>query len=515
MWSLIIDMISAKSTELDNKVIRGAEDNHKDSGNKSCAAESSDSFLSFSERESMTTKQDANSQEIEASKLLAVKLVREAIERILLPEVQDHSSDNQLVVSEVCTEENSNESDTKNEECDKASKSDKGNVTRDNTGSPEKQENEERVTNKAEKKAPTHWSNLKRWIILQRFIKELEKLRKFNPRKPQYLQLEPDLEVEKVNLKHQIEDERKSAEEWMFDYALQKAISQLTPTQKRKVGLLVTAFENVVPPRGSNIQVTFPKLKSRNKVNLQTACKGNTSVSNADNVREHVDKRNAKDDRSMSKNDDTQKAIESVEIEEFGDSNDDSTSFTISNLGNNGDETQVNNMNLSECEKIEAHQHVAFDITSHSFRYVVSKIGNEQLDEINNNKTLDDISHNGRSFSINDVVNFIREAVSQILTTLTRDDSSNTQSVTNDIVQDEEPPKTNHTDGREQNSTNSLYESLRHRDSQLETTYFIANNTITESKFEPPKSKNWSKLKKLILLKRSIKVLERARKVNP
>ncbi|KAG5599590.1 hypothetical protein H5410_030960 [Solanum commersonii] len=33
---------------------------------------------------------------------------------------------------------------------------------------------------------------------------------------------------------------------------------------------------------------------------------------------------------------------------------------------------------------------------------------------------------------------------------------------------------------------------------------FVANNTITESKFEPPKSKNWSKLKKLILLKESI-----------
>ncbi|KAK6780198.1 hypothetical protein RDI58_022382 [Solanum bulbocastanum] len=99
----------------------------------------------------MTTRQDANNQEIEARKLLAVKLVREAIERILLPEVQDHSSNNDhLVTSEVCTEENSNESDTKNEECDKASKSNEGNVTRDNTGCP-------------------------------------EKLRKFNPRKLQYL----------------------------------------------------------------------------------------------------------------------------------------------------------------------------------------------------------------------------------------------------------------------------------------------------------------------------------------
>ncbi|XP_049376086.1 calmodulin binding protein PICBP-like [Solanum verrucosum] len=551
MWSLIHrHMLLDESTELDSKVIRGAEeDNYKDSGKKSCAAESSDSFLSFSERESMTTNQDANNQEIETRKLLAVKLVREAIKRILLPEVQDQSSDNQSVTSEVCTEENSNKSDTKNEECDKASKSDEGNVTRDNTGCPEKQENEELVTNKAEKKVPTHWSNLKRWIILQRFIKELEKLRKFNPRKPRYLQLEPDPEAEKVNLKHQIEDERKSAEEWMLDYALQKAISQLALTQKRKVGLLVTAFENVVPPRGSNIQVTFPTLKTRNEDNLQTAGKGNASVSNADNVRKHVDKRNAEDDRSMLKNDDTQKAIVlckkldevtstlsdkgSVEIEKFDDSLS-GTSSTISNLGNDGDKTHENNMNLSECEAtVSKQKHISMWhlISQHILSDVVSKIGNEQLNEVNNNKTLaetnrdnslhdfseekDDMSHNGRSFSRNDAVNLIREAVSQILTTPTQDDSSNTQSVTSNIVQDEQPPKTDHTDCGEQNSTKSLYESLKHGDSQLETKELAGNNTITESKFEPPKSKNWSKLKKMILLKRSIKVLERARKVNP
>ncbi|WMV33022.1 hypothetical protein MTR67_026407 [Solanum verrucosum] len=116
-------MISDESIELDIKVIRGAdEDNHKDGGNKCCAAESSDSFLSCSERESMTTNQDANNQDIEARKLLAVKLVREAIKRILLLEVQDHSYNQLATSSDLCNEENSNESDTKNEECDKAYK---------------------------------------------------------------------------------------------------------------------------------------------------------------------------------------------------------------------------------------------------------------------------------------------------------------------------------------------------------------------------------------------------------
>ncbi|KAM3309404.1 hypothetical protein P3S67_011148 [Capsicum chacoense] len=260
MWSLIHrHMIPDESTELDSEVSRGAdEENDKDEGNKTCPAESSDSFSSFSESDLMTTNQDADNQETEVRKLLAIKLVREAIERILLQEVQDQSSDNQSsVTSEVCTDEDFKESDTKNEEHDKAFESDERNITGENTGSPEKQK-KGHVTSEAEKKAPKNWSNLKRWILLQRFIKELEKLRKFNPRKPRFLQPEPDPEAEKVNLKHQIEDERKSPEEWMLDFALQKAISKLAPTQKKKVGLLVSAFESVVPPRGSNIQVTSP-----------------------------------------------------------------------------------------------------------------------------------------------------------------------------------------------------------------------------------------------------------------
>ncbi|KAJ8570438.1 hypothetical protein K7X08_037410 [Anisodus acutangulus] len=97
MWTLIHrHVISDEYTESDSKVTCGAdEENHK-----FCAAESSCSLLKFSERESMTTNQDADNQGVEARKFLAIKLVREAIERILLPEVQDQSSDNQSVASE-------------------------------------------------------------------------------------------------------------------------------------------------------------------------------------------------------------------------------------------------------------------------------------------------------------------------------------------------------------------------------------------------------------------------------
>ncbi|KAG5580527.1 hypothetical protein H5410_051154 [Solanum commersonii] len=47
----------------------------------------------------------------------------------------------------------------------------------------------------------------------------------------------------------------------------------------------------------------------------------------------------------------------SIEIDEFSDANDYSlrgTSSTISNLGYDVDETQENNMNLSECEAMKS-----------------------------------------------------------------------------------------------------------------------------------------------------------------
>ncbi|KAG0481251.1 hypothetical protein HPP92_012109 [Vanilla planifolia] len=71
--------------------------------------------------------------------------------------------------------------------------------------------------------------------------------KEFNPRPPHFLPLEPDPEAETVDLRHQTVDERKSAEEWMVDYALQRAVTKLCSAQKRRVALLVQAFENVIP----------------------------------------------------------------------------------------------------------------------------------------------------------------------------------------------------------------------------------------------------------------------------
>ncbi|PKA61757.1 hypothetical protein AXF42_Ash008588 [Apostasia shenzhenica] len=76
---------------------------------------------------------------------------------------------------------------------------------------------------------------------------ELEKDDAFNPRPPRFLPMAADPEAEQVDLRHQMMDDRKIAEEWMIDYALRRVISNLGSDRKRKVALLVEAFETVVP----------------------------------------------------------------------------------------------------------------------------------------------------------------------------------------------------------------------------------------------------------------------------
>lgn len=81
----------------------------------------------------------------------------------------------------------------------------------------------------------------------KKIAEESEEERKFNPREPNYLPVEPDEDAEKVDLRHQMVDERKNAEEWMVDFALRRAVTSLAPARKRKVALLVEAFETVMP----------------------------------------------------------------------------------------------------------------------------------------------------------------------------------------------------------------------------------------------------------------------------
>lgn len=89
-------------------------------------------------------------------------------------------------------------------------------------------------------------NNWQRLAKNKRIIQDVEEMRKINPRKPNFLPLVPDPEPEKVELRHQMIDDRKNAEEWMLDFSLRQAVTKLAPARKKKVALLVEAFETVM-----------------------------------------------------------------------------------------------------------------------------------------------------------------------------------------------------------------------------------------------------------------------------
>lgn len=78
-------------------------------------------------------------------------------------------------------------------------------------------------------------------------MQQSDELGTFNPREPNFLPLEPDPEAEKVDLRHQELNERRNTEEWMVDYALRQEVTKLGSARKRKVAILVEAFEKVLP----------------------------------------------------------------------------------------------------------------------------------------------------------------------------------------------------------------------------------------------------------------------------
>ncbi|OMO59283.1 hypothetical protein COLO4_34259 [Corchorus olitorius] len=215
--------------------------------------------------------QDMSSQNIEYHNNEIIKLVEEAIDEIPLPEIQDNASDNQSLNGDATLDQELPEKIYGKEEvqfissstgsANEDSKDDK-NVTaelRSTLNSEEENLKSEIIStqneairgteegNKSKKRVLRNWSNLKKLILLRRFVKALEKVREFNPRGPRYLPLEPAPESEKVLLRPQNMEDRKNAEEWMLDYALQRVVAKLTPERKRRVELLVEAFETVIP----------------------------------------------------------------------------------------------------------------------------------------------------------------------------------------------------------------------------------------------------------------------------
>lgn len=192
----------------------------------------------------MPSKHHIADPEAELRQIEAIRIVEEAIDAIL-PDVQEHSSDGQSVTDNMVSG-NSKQSHRTEGVCGEDLNHKEERAT-SGDGINQERDEEEPTLNKGNKPLSRSWSNLKKVIMLRRFIKALEKVKKFNPREPKYLPVESDPEAEKVNLRHQGMGERKGSEEWMLDHALRQVVAQLTPARKKKVELLVEAFETVMP----------------------------------------------------------------------------------------------------------------------------------------------------------------------------------------------------------------------------------------------------------------------------
>ncbi|XP_044504906.1 calmodulin binding protein PICBP-like isoform X1 [Mangifera indica] len=200
---------------------------------------------------------DAGNQKFVLWQSGAIKLVQEAFDKVL-SEIPDQPADDQSITSDTSEQDFLEKKQVEDRKDDISCSFDRSNesVVQDpeetqlnviNSDTSEERKAASQLGGKSSRQISKNWSNLKKIIILKRFVKALEKLRNFNPQKPQCLPVKPDLETEKVSLRHQDTEERKNTEEWMLDFALRQVISKLAPAQKRKVALLVQAFETVSP----------------------------------------------------------------------------------------------------------------------------------------------------------------------------------------------------------------------------------------------------------------------------
>lgn len=103
MWNLIHQHMSSNLPVIEstNKPVQEADgESPVDGSSSALAKDSTDLSRESFDTGKDTVTNDSESQEIELRKLYAVKLVREAIEKILLPEVQGQASDDQSIASE-------------------------------------------------------------------------------------------------------------------------------------------------------------------------------------------------------------------------------------------------------------------------------------------------------------------------------------------------------------------------------------------------------------------------------
>ncbi|CAN6444132.1 unnamed protein product [Victoria cruziana] len=117
----------------------------------------------------------------------------------------------------------------------------------DDTGNMNKDDKVMRPVTNTVQPPVSNYSGLRYRANPKQKVQNIDEERTFNPRGPRFLPIEPDPDAEKVDLRHQMMDERKNSEEWMLDYALRQAVNKLAPSRKKKVALLVEAFETIMP----------------------------------------------------------------------------------------------------------------------------------------------------------------------------------------------------------------------------------------------------------------------------
>ncbi|XP_014489767.1 interaptin [Vigna radiata var. radiata] len=249
LWFLVYKHMVSNMAESNSKSLIDGEDEKESAFDGSTTRGSSISYegTTVSNQEMQFKDHAAADPEVALQQIEAIKMVEEAIDSIL-PDDQDDLADKESLTGSTISD-NSKQSDRTERVYSEDLNQKEEKMESGNEILQEQQKESAELKEQCKKNQPLSrsWSNLKKVILLRRFIKSLEKVRKFNPRGPRYLPLEPDSEAEKVNLRHQDMEERKGTEEWMLDYALRQVVSKLTPARKRKVELLVEAFETVMP----------------------------------------------------------------------------------------------------------------------------------------------------------------------------------------------------------------------------------------------------------------------------
>ncbi|KAM7530022.1 hypothetical protein LguiB_033432 [Lonicera macranthoides] len=498
---------------------------------------------------------DMGNEETESHKNFAIKLVREAIEKILLPEVQDQSSDDQSVTSDVISEENFGKNDDEAGEGRISNSTDSAKEEKTQENGDEEEKTARKEDGKSEKRAPKSWSYLKKIILLKRFVKELQKVREFNPRKPRYLPLELDQEEEKVSLRPQTTSQKRNAEEWMLDYAIRQVVSELAPKQKKKVALLVKAFETVAPPNEDQpSKIKVHKLKDSSQESIAKDQESHldiesnevdnvVSTSNCDSLEKITEahKLKSRDFKLEDANEENYSFSNchpseeiNVKVEEKkGDPKEEYESVNGSTPVNDSEEFRNGHQAFKSLVKRGNHISMWHLIHEQMVSGLAAESGTESLCGADEEKQVDDAS---KSSTNNDnvsqetemrkifAIKLVRDAIEKILLPEVQDQSSDDhQSTTSDVPSDQDLNKKNHNKDFEELNFREREGNNMGDDRSFEPKEESHDNnneeekieTKEDNKSEKQKPKSWSYLKKVILLKRFVKELEKVKKFNP